>query len=303
MLNSMPPEWSRRFRALPGFADARQWDCLRHGHDSEVWRVTLASGGTLIAKRGVGAEVREAQVYHDLLDPLALQHPTVFAALRDADAQILLMEDMGPETVDSRPTADRFAAAARTLVDLRRHAAARLQKNGLPAAVHATYALSADAYMVSVQRVMDRAVLDPPQRGVLTRVRETLPLHVERLYDTGRMTITHNDFNAKNLIVTAHGVQAIDWSHAELTPHLGDLYCLLRDAARHGVAEHDVVDPYLARDPVTDSAWHIPMGGLCWLIRGLHWTWDISSRMPDAAPVTAAMIGAMAECLDRMEYA
>ena len=88
----------------------------------------------------------------------------------------------------------------------------------------------------------------------------------------------------------------------ELTPHLGDLYCLLRDATRHGVATPDVVGPYLARDPVTDSAWHIPMGGLCWLIRGLNWTWDIGSRMADVAPVTAAMIGAMAECLDRMEY-
>lgn len=94
----------------------------------------------------------------------------------------------------------------------------------------------------------------------MTRVRETLPRHVEWPYDTGRMTITHNDCNAKNLIVTAHGVRAIDWSHAELTPHLGDLYCLLRDATRHGVATPDVVDPYLARDPVTDSAWHIPRG-------------------------------------------
>ena len=58
MLNSMPPEWSRRVRALPEFADTRQWNCLRHGRHSEVWRVTLASGATLIAKRGVGAEVR-----------------------------------------------------------------------------------------------------------------------------------------------------------------------------------------------------------------------------------------------------
>ena len=156
--------------------------------------------------------------------------------------------------------------------------------------------------MVSVQRVMDRADLDPLQRGVLVRVREALPRHVERLYDTGRMTITHNDFNAKNLIVTAQGVRAIDWSHAALTPHLGDLSCLLRDATQHGVAESDVVGPYLARDPVTASAWHIPMGGLCWLIRGLHWTWDIGSRRPDGAPVTAAMIRTMAELLDRMEY-
>lgn len=38
------------------------------------------------------------------------------------------------------------------------------------------------------------------------------------------------------------------------------------------------------------------------MIRGLNWTWDIGSRMADVAPVTAAMIGAMAECLDRMEY-
>ncbi len=161
MLNSMPPEWSRRVRALPEFTDTRQWDCLRHCRHSEVWRVTLASGAMLIAKRGVGAEVREAQVYHDLLVPLALPHPTVFAALPEADAQILLMEDLGLETRVSRPTADRFAEAARTLADLRRHAGSRLLSNGLPAAVHATYALSADANRVSVQRVMDRAVLAP----------------------------------------------------------------------------------------------------------------------------------------------
>ncbi len=118
MLNSMPPEWSRRVRALPEFADTRQWNCLRHGRHSEVWRVTLASGATLIAKRGVGTEVREPQVYHDLLDPLALPHPTVFAALPDADAQILCAHAGGPAT-SRRRTSAQERMARRGTHDLR----------------------------------------------------------------------------------------------------------------------------------------------------------------------------------------
>ena len=292
------PDWGRK-HGLEPLADAVRWDPLRHGVDSEVWRVVLSSGETLIAKRATGFEARESAVYHGLLEPLGVRHAMVYAAWRDDKAEILLIEDMGSETVESGPTALRYAEAGRVLADMRRKAAASLHV--LPPAVRDAYYQSADNYLGSVQRVLQVASLDPPQRLALTRLRDTLPCCLERLYATACISLTHNDFNAKNLVVGSGGVAAIDWSHAELTPHLGDLYGLLKDAARHGVKEQDVVSAYLAGDPIAESAWHIDVGGLLWLTRGLRWAWEARGRVDGIRRLTGSLIRAITEGLDRIE--
>lgn len=301
MNDTRPPEWALPLRDLPHFTETVRWDRLRHGVDSEVWRVTLSSGRTLIAKRGARFEAQEAAVYQCLLDPLGVQHPAIYATGCAGDTQVSLVEDVGCETVDQRPTAHHFADAARSLAEIRCTAAERLESDALPPAVRAAYYKSAEHYVMSVRRTLDIASLDRPQRLALARLRNRLPSHLERLYATACVTLTHNDYNAKNLVLTDHGVVAIDWSHAELTPHLGDLYCLLRDAARHGVAESDVVDAYLTHHPVPEVSWHIQMGGLCWLIRGLQWAWDPRNQVSDVKQLTRGMIRAAAECLDQLE--
>jgi len=93
-----------------------------------------------------------------------------------------------------------------------------------------------------------------------------------------------------------HGIVAIDGCHAELTPHLGDLYALLRDATRHGVAESEAHRAHFACHPVPDSAWHLKMGRLAWLIRGLAWASRAKSQVPGQAQLIAAMTRARAEC-------
>ena len=67
----------------------------------------------------------------------------------------------------------------------------------------------------------------------------------------------------------------IDWSIANLSPHLGDLYCIMQEASDYGVDETELIDAYFS---VTDSShavdnatWQIDIGALCWEIHVLRW--------------------------------
>lgn len=51
-------------------------------------------------------------------------------------------------------------------------------------------------------------------------------------------TIVHGDFQARNLLHSpGGGIVTIDWSDADVHPHLGDLYLLLREGRRQGRIE------------------------------------------------------------------
>lgn len=304
MRRSETPVWADQAHEVPELVGVLRWDRLGHGLESEVWRVTRASGGTLIVKGATGFGVREAAVYTCLLEPLGVRRPILHRTARIGDTQILLIEDVGDEVVGHRPTVSRFVEAARLLANMRRTATQYLDDNVLPPPVQEAYTVTADDYAASVDRILDEAPLNPSERMVVTRIRDRLPRYLDRLYRGRGITLTHNDFNAKNLIVTDDGVVAIDWAHAELTPHLGNLYCLVWDASRHGVPEHAVMAAYAEYYPVPDVSWQTSVGGLCWLVRGLQrglapasagWTGASSSRLKEA------IVRAMEACLGLLE--
>ena len=297
----MRPPWAAHCHAAPFLSDVIRWERLRQGTDAEVWRVTRKSAETLIAKRGIASEAREAAVYRDVLAPLGIRCPAVYADWADGSAHVLLVEDLGRETLEAAPTPEGFASAARSLADMRSISAERLRVGLLRPDVHAAHYQPAERYAGRVSRLLDSASLESWQRLTLRRILERLPGYVERLYETAAAALTHNDYNAKNLVVTDTGVVAIDWSHAELSPHLGDLYCLLRDAQAYGAAAADVTDAYLAGQKVSDIAWQIQMGGLCWIIRGLHWVWAVDRDNRNREHLMDVFIRGAAECLNNLE--
>ena len=67
-------------------------------------------------------------------------------------------------------------------------------------------------------------------------------------------TIVHGDFHAKNLIHTAAGrMTAVDWPGEYLHSHLGDLYCLIREADRKALDVGTAALPEIfAREAGTD---------------------------------------------------
>jgi hypothetical protein len=66
----------------------------------------------------------------------------------------------------------------------------------------------------------------------------------------------------------------IDWSIAYLSPHLGDLYCLVTEAhVWSSLSSEEMISAYLdvADLHIDDLNWQLRIGGLCWLIKTLRW--------------------------------
>ncbi|MNZ36639.1 hypothetical protein D3C78_540670 [compost metagenome] len=88
------------------------------------------------------------------------------------------------------------------------------------------------------------------------------------------ISIVHHDYHAKNLLIKDNGIMPIDWSLAYLSPHLGDLYCLITEAsAWSNLSREEMISAYLdvADLQLDDLNWQLRIGGLCWLIKTLHW--------------------------------
>ena len=245
---------------LPGpLIDGEQ---LRHWGLSEVWRVRL--GGpeprSVIVKRGTGDEAREARSYRDLVVPLGIAAPEVLAATGgdDGEPMVLVLADVGPQTLEQRPTADGYRAAVRALARMRAVAAARLaQDPSIGAGLRRTTADFVDD--------AERADLGFSVRVLVDRL--------DRLAGAPP-TIVHDDYHAKNLIHTAEGgIVPVDWSGAYLHPHLGDLYCLIREADNLGLPTAELPGVY-AREAGVDPGWvadQVVTGGMCWTVTTLRW--------------------------------
>ncbi|HEX8631167.1 MAG TPA: phosphotransferase [Catenuloplanes sp.] len=247
---------------------------------SEVWRVHLGGPvpASVIVKRGAGEMAEEARRYRDLVVPLGVAAPKLLAAAGGDDGApaVLVLQDVGPDTLEQRPTADGYREAVRALARMRSVAARRLADD--PAIGGRLRRTTAD-FVDTARRV-----------GVgLTRVRPDLtgatddPARVllERLSRPAGQpdTIVHGDFHAKNLVHGNAGgrIVAVDWPGAYVHPHLGDLYCLIREADQRGLtrdvatatlpgvfAEAAGVEPARVADQLVT-------GGLCWTLTALRW--------------------------------
>jgi aminoglycoside phosphotransferase (APT) family kinase protein len=248
---------------------------LRRWGASEVWRVEFggAAPRSVIVKRGTAMMRDEARRYRELVIPLGAEAPRLLTATEDADSVVLLLADAGPDNLEDRPTADGYREAVRTLVRMRSTATGRLAADPsigagrrMTTGDFAEAALRVGAGLAGVRRELARDFA-----GVEEILAERLDRH-QRLPDT----LVHGDFHAKNLVAGPGGrIVVVDWTDAYLHPHLGDLYCLIREADNGGLdvgaetlpalfAAEAGVEPATVRELMLT-------GGLCWTVLVLDW--------------------------------
>jgi thiamine kinase-like enzyme len=279
---------------LGDFGTPVRGEQLRHWALSEVWRVWNAAGTGLIVKRCTGTTTAEAGVYEHLLPP-GVPAPRLVAVRREPDAVVFALTDAGVHTLEQHPIRDGYLAAARTLARIRCAATD-------PAATDESDEV----------RALDRtrehlARLRPDLAHALDATVGVLPRHRELLARRVPRTLVHGDFHAKNLIHDGTGgIVAVDWSDAARGRHLGDLYCLLREARRDRpdldvsavpaayLAELARLDPDAGDGP--PLGWQLDLGGLLWTLTTVHWiVTEAVTRAPFALDWLDELVGEAAQ--------
>jgi hypothetical protein len=89
-------------------------ELLRGWALSEVWRIHLdgVTRTSVIAKRGIGELAGEARRYHELVEPLGITAPRLLA---EGVSGVIVLEDLGGDNLEDRPTADGYEQAVRVL--------------------------------------------------------------------------------------------------------------------------------------------------------------------------------------------
>jgi aminoglycoside phosphotransferase (APT) family kinase protein len=252
-------------------------ELLRGWQLSEVWRIHLTgvTRKSVIAKRGVGELTGEARRYRELVVPLGIPAPRLLA---EGGPGVIILEDLGGDSLEQRPTPEGFAEAVRVLARMRAEAARRLAD---PSLANDLRRSTADFVTVAERAATAVTALRPDLAGALDTPTRALVSRLERLAGEPA-TIVHGDFQAKNLMHTPDGrIVTIDWSDAYVHPHLGDLYLLLREATKNraidgvrGEALKELFAHEAGTDPrtVTDQ---LVTGGLCWTMTALRWVAEV----------------------------
>lgn len=258
--------------AIPMLQEVTEWMPLRKWKLSQVYRVRVASGETRIVKWGGSEMAAEAGVYLRLVHPLQLKSPRVYTVASQAGSGVIVMEDAGGRNLEEHPEAACFLEAARELARLRATATRNLANGLADAKDVATHTLSPDHLLTFLDDLLRAPLL--AGNADLARLRALLPSQLEKLYRTVPPTIVHHDYHAKNLLAYQGGIMPIDWALAYVSPHLGDLYCLIDEALEWSkLTKAEVVSAYLGASELTchELEWQLPVGGLCWLIKTLRW--------------------------------
>ncbi|MGO4110434.1 phosphotransferase [Paenibacillus sp. YAF4_2] len=268
----MIPACLSEYRSLvPVLNDVVEWSLLRKWTLSEVYRVRLRTGESRIIKWGGNEMAGEASIYRELVHPLQIKAPQIFEYVELKDSGVMIMEDAGHTNLEVEPQPTHFLEAARELARLRARATINVEKM-LPKPIIDTYFVSMGQFLDLLDDLLQSEKLADAE--VLQNLKTALPYHLERLYQTAPVTLVHHDYHAKNLVIGHRGIMPIDWALAYLSPHLGDLYCLITEAeAYSNLAREDILTAYLeAVDiPVDQLNWQVSVGGLCWLIKTLRW--------------------------------
>lgn len=291
------PDWMTDPHGPPLGPDAVVFrgELLRLWGLSEVWRLHL--GGpeprSVIVKRGTGEMAEEARRYRELVVPLGIAAPGLLAAHGGDDGQpvVLVLEDVGSDTLEQRPTADGYEEAVRTLARMRAVAAQGLARD--PAVGMRLRWTSGDFADTARRAAVALAELRPDLAGALDAPAKVLIRRLDRLLGQPD-TIVHGDFQSKNLIHGAEGsVVPVDWPGAYVHPHLGDLYLLLREARHHESilkVDADALIKVFAQKAGTDPGPvrdQMMTGGLCWTMLALRWVVEEGVR---TVPVSAGWI-------------
>ena len=219
----------------------------------------------------------EARRYQQLVIPLGLPAPKLIATTggEDGNPVVLVLQDVGRDTLEQRPTAAGYRAAIHTLVRMRTDAARRLATTPWIAA--GPRRTTVDFLDTARRARAGVTALRPDLAGSLDGPTRVLVGRLERLAGVPE-TIVHGDFHAKNLIYGRDGrMIPVDWPSAHVHAHLGDLYSLLREAEKRGLAddvEAAALPALFAREAGISSttvADHLVTGGLCWIFHALRW--------------------------------
>lgn len=267
----IPSCFSAYYSSIPLLNEVTEWSMLRKWSLSEVYRVRLATGETRIIKWGNHEMAKEAEIYHRLVHPLGIKAPEIFEYVQLRESGVMVMEDAGKQNLEQHPLPLYFLEASRELALLRAKATAKMDTR-ISKKVMNHYFSSQDHFIMLLDELLQSYKI--ADSGVLLKLKKGFPRHLEKLYQTVPTTIIHHDFHAKNLLIQEDGVMPIDWSSAYLSPHLGDLYCLVNEAhSSVGLSREDILLAYLevAADPMVHVNWQFQIGGLCWLIKTLHW--------------------------------
>lgn len=247
-------------------------DPLREWSLSQVFRLTLDDEGrTLIAKRGIPTKgPTELEIYRECLIPLAIDAPTVFASYASDSEYILLMEDLRGTDLEQQPSKSAFLNAARKLADIRASAdrIGKIRDSDLQ-----RHLLTKDQLLLDFDYVTEHAGSE--HRDALGGL-NSFSRHLDRLYQELPPTLNHNDYHAKNLLNVSGRIVPVDWANARISPHLGDLYCLINEGKDQHISREALIGAYRSglkdrglQEEVTD--WHLDIGGLCWSVHCLQW--------------------------------
>jgi streptomycin 6-kinase len=271
-------------------------DLLRGWALSEVWRIHLdgATRKSVIVKRGVGELAGEARRYHELVVPLGIAAPRLLA---EDGSGVIVLEDLGGDNLEDRPTAEGYEEAVRVLARMRAQSALRL------AADPALRRPTVDVVAVAARAATALATLRPDLAGAIEGPIRAMTQRLDRLSREPE-TVVHGDFQAKNLLHTpGGGIVTIDWSDAYVHRHLGDLYLLLREGRKQGridSARMDALPQLFARETGTDLATvtdQLLTGGLCWTMSALRWVVETGVH---AVPVSRTWIDELVNDLQQL---
>ncbi|HEY4390330.1 MAG TPA: phosphotransferase [Paenibacillus sp.] len=269
----IPERLSAYYSVTPLLGEITEWSLLRKWSLSEVYRVRLKSGESRIIKWGGKEMAGEAAIYQRLVSPLKIRSPHIYGYFQLGNSAIMIMEDVGRDNLEQQPSPDLFLEAARELARLREAASANLEKN-LPSEIIRSYTVSA----ADLLALLDDLLRSPRLSGsnTLLKLQITFPRDLNKLYQTLPLTLVHHDYHAKNLLIQGNCIMPIDWSLAYLSPHLGDLYCLVTEAcAWSNVSKQNVLSAFgneVRTDlSVEELSWQVRVGGICWLIKTLKW--------------------------------
>ncbi|SMF84168.1 Phosphotransferase enzyme family protein [Paenibacillus uliginis N3/975] len=265
----IPAKISAYCSKTPLLNEVTEWSPLRKWALSEVYRVKLLRDETRIIKWSGNEMAREATIYKELVHPLELKAPQIFEIIQMKDSAVIIMEDAGKRDLEQQIEPEYFLEAASELARLRTKATVNLERL-LSRKTIEKYSVSEDDFLQMLGDLLKSDKL--AENRLLLDVKGVLPQHLEMLYHKVPTSLVHADYHAKNLLIQDNGIMPIDWSHAYLSPHLGDLYCLIKEAD-HCLSREDLLSAFLE---VTDINidhlnWQVQIGGLCWLIKTLRW--------------------------------
>ena len=267
-------------------------DPLRQWSLSQVFRLTLDDEGrTLIAKRGIPTKgPTELDIYQECLIPLGIDAPTVFASYASDSEYILLIEDLRGTDLEQQSSKSTFLAAARKLADIRASAdrIGKIRDSDLQ-----RHLLTKDQLLLDFDYVTEHAGSE--HREMVHALGEHINSfsgHLARLYQELPLTLNHNDYHAKNLLNVSGRIVPVDWANARISPHLGDLYCLINEGKDQHISQETLIGAYRSelkgqglQEEVTD--WHLDMGGLCWNVHCLQWILEFGL---DAIPISKTWV-------------